>query len=365
MARKREDPGRSQGVQKSGTQPRKAVTLKDLAKHLELSPATVSVVLNRSPVADSIPRETQDRVFAAARDMKYRPNHLARSLRSRRTHTIGVLVTEIVEPYATGVLSGLESHLVQEGYFYLVASHLTRDSLLEEYVELMKNRLVEGLVLIATELEEPPGLPTVSVSGHQPMADVTNVLLDHDLAARLALEHLMNLGHERIAFFKGQDGNSDTADRWRGIEESAHELGLEMREDLCFQLEGDAAGSESRTAQAYRGGYDYARELLDRGSDFTALFAFNDVSAIGAMRAFVDDGLSVPRDISVVGFDDIMSAAFHNPGLTTVRQPLAEMGATAGRILLDRLATQKTYPDFVTVKPELIERGSTGPARQR
>lgn len=353
---------------KSGDDPgprdpeQKPVTLKDVAQHVGLSPTTVSVVLNRAPVADSIPQKTQELVFAAAEELRYRPNHLARSLRSQRTHTLGVLVPELIEPYAAGVLSGLDSHLLREEYFTLVASHQAKPFLIEEYLELLKSRRVEGLILLATALERPPGLPAVAVSGHTQLEGVTNVTLDHDRAAHLALAHLAELGHERIALFKGHPESADTEFRWRSILAAADDLGLEIDDELVFQLEEDPSGRSTRTEETFRVGYEYGRELLARKRPFTALFAFNDVSAIGAIRAFFDADLRVPRDLSVVGFDDILSAAFHNPGLTTVRQPLHEMGETAARILLDRLANATEYPDFVTVEPTLVVRESTGPA---
>lgn len=217
---------------------------------------------------------------------------------------------------------------------------------------------------MATPLPHPPGLPTVSISGHDPIEGVTNVVIDHVLAATLALSHLKELGHQRIALFKGQPGNTDTEDRWNCVLKVADELGLRIDPDLCFELGGDPS-SKSRTADAYRDGYSFGRELLERGRDFTAIFGFNDVSAIGAARSFADAGLQIPRDVSVVGFDDILSAGFQNPGLTTVRQPLREMGATAGRILLDRLAGRDDYGDFVTVQPEFVVRGSTGSVPKR
>jgi LacI family transcriptional regulator len=342
-----------------------SVTLRQLAAHVGLSPATVSLVLNRAPTAASIPAETQDRIFAAARELDYRPNYLARSLRSRRTYSVGVLVPEISEPYAAEVMSGIEHHLLQTSYHYLVASHRRSNvSLLHEYIGLMRDRAVEGLILVASELHEEPSLPAVVVSGHVPLAGVTNVVLDHDLAASLTLGHLKELGHERIAFFKGQPGSSDTEDRWRAIQEAAANLGMTLHPELTVQLSGEAALATFSPADGYEEGYAFARILLDRGADFTALFAFDDVAAIASIRAFLDAGLRVPDDISVIGFDDIQSAAYHNPTLTTVRQPLREMGELATRLLLRRIAGEdEDHKAFVTVAPQLMVRGSTGPAR--
>jgi DNA-binding LacI/PurR family transcriptional regulator len=340
----------------------KPVTLKDVAEYLSLSPATVSLVINRSPAADSIPKTTHDRVFAAAKELDYRPNYLARSLRSKRSFSVGVLVREISEAYAAGVMSGIEDHLIGAGYFYMAASHRLKPDLLKEYINLLRDRLVEGFILVATPIDEAPPLPTVSVAGHKTLDRVTNVVIDHDHAAHQALGHLVELGHQRIAFFKGQPESADTEDRWQAILRAADSLGVEVKPELTLQLETlqletDPSGGE----EGYQEAYAFGQELLARKCPFTSLFAFNDVSAIGAMRAFLDAGLKVPTDVSVVGFDDIQSSAFQNPSLTTVRQPLREMGVMAGRILLERLAGTQTYPDFVTVEPQLVVRASTGP----
>ncbi|MEM7353290.1 MAG: LacI family DNA-binding transcriptional regulator [Acidobacteriota bacterium] len=341
----------------------KAVTLKDVARHLRLSPTTVSVVLNRSPVADSIPQETKDRVFAAARELDYRPNYLARSLRGKRSFSVGVLVPEISEGYASGVMSGIENHLVEAGYFYLMASHRSRPDLLQEYLRHLEDRSVEGFILVATQVESAPRLPTVVISGHRKFDNVTNLVVDHDVAARLALAHLTDLGHRHIAFFQGAEGNVDAAERWRKIVDTARTMGIAMPPELALQLVGTSYGPVFSPDEGYQEGYAYGQKLLASGVEFTALFAFNDVSAIGAMRAFLDAGKRIPEDISVVGFDDIQSAAFHNPSLTTIRQPLHRMGEMAGEVLVQQLAGKGSRPVDVRVDPELIVRASTGPAR--
>jgi DNA-binding LacI/PurR family transcriptional regulator len=338
------------------------VTLKQVAADLGLSPTTVSLVLNRSPAADSIPDETHRRVFAAAEKLGYRPDFVARSLRSRRTFSVGVLVPEISDAYASGVLGGVEDRLLEEGYFYLLASHRSRGELLREQMQLLRDRLVDGFILVATPLHEPPGVPTVAIAGHNSLDQVTNVVIDHDRAATLALTHLANLGHRRIAFFKGPAHSADTETRWQAIRKAAAALGLEVRPELTLQLGGDALEERFSPQEAHEEGHAFGRKLLEVGSPFSALFAFNDVSAIGAMRAFLDAGLRVPEQISVVGFDDIHAAAFQNPSLTTVRQPLIQMGETATRILLRHLAGEVPERDTLTVEPELMLRDSTGPA---
>ncbi len=338
----------------------KPVTLKMVAEYLGLSSTTVSRVLNEKNPR-SIPEETRDRVRAAVRELDYRPNFLARSLRSKRSYSVGVLVPEISEGYASAVMSGIEAHLTRENFVYLMASHHGTGSRLEEYVRHLEDRSVEGFILVAGHLRRSPRLPTVVVSGHTRFEGVTNVVLDHDIAAALALSHLADLGHQRIAFFRGAPRNMDADYRWQSIVETSASMGIEMRPELTPQLAGKAYGDVSSPDEGYQEGYHYGEKLLATGSDFTALFAFNDISAIGAMRAFLDAGLRVPEDVSVVGFDGIQSTAFHNPSLTTVRQPLVKMGETAGEILLERLAGKKSYPQFVRVEPDLVVRASTGP----
>jgi LacI family transcriptional regulator len=341
-------------------------TLKDLASELNLSPATISLVLNQSPVAAAIPEETQQRVFAAARELGYRPSYIAVSLRSRRTNSIGVLVPEISDPWAAEIVSGIESHLLANDYHYFVTSHgRSSPKLLQDDLELLARRAVDGMILLATEFHDPPLLPTVVISGHTRVEGLSNVVIDHDRAARLALTHLKKLGHRRIALFRGQPGSSDTEDRARAILDAAASLGVQIPPELTLQLSGEAEDERFAPDAAYQEGYVFAQKLLGRRKDFTALFAFDDASAIGAIRAFLDAGLRVPDDVSVVGFDDIQQAAFHNPRLTTVRQPLREMGQTAARVLLERINTpQEPDDEFVIVEPELVVRDSTGPARK-
>src|SRR2546426_5081292 len=335
---------------------RESVSLKSLAEHLGLSKTAVSFVINRSPAAKSIPQSTQELIRRAARELNYRPNHLARSLRQQRSYTIGVVVPEISEGYAALVMSGIEDHLLQEGYFYFVVSHRHRDELIEEYPLLLQQRAVEGLIAVDTALSEGVQVPLVAVSGHRELPGVTNIVLNHARGATLALEHLAKLGNRQMAFIKGREFSSDTDVRWDSVRGAAAELGVEIKDRLVGQLEGESSSPEL--------GYQVARKLLASGEPFTALFAFNDISAIGAIQALREAGRRVPEDVSVVGFDDIQSAAFQNPALTTVRQPLRGMGLLAAETLLQRIAAppQAPYPKEIVVQPELIIRASTAPA---
>jgi DNA-binding LacI/PurR family transcriptional regulator len=331
--------------------PGQTISLRTLGEYLNLSPATISLVLNNAPGVRSIPQETRDRVTEAAAKFDYRPSFYARSLRKKQTFSIGVLVPDLNDHYATQVLAGMEELLIEEGYFYLTASHRRKPDLIEEYPRLLLDRCVEGFILIDTVLEHSLKVPTVAVAGHRKFEAVTNVVLDQQRAAELALRHLYQLGHRRIAFMRGGSHSSDADERWECQMAAARELKLDVPDELKVAI--TLRGSNPEI------GFGPAVELINRGVEFTALFCYNDVSAFGAIRALMDHGLRVPEDISVVGFDDIQSAAFHNPSLTTIRQPLNQMGGVAARILLQRIRGQATFPDSVPILPELVIREST------
>src|SRR5208337_4742241 len=170
------------------------VTLKSLALHLGLSVGTVSSVLNNSPASRAIPEHTRDRILKAARQLKYHPNLLARSLRMQRTYTIGVIAEEIGDAYGAMVISGVEEYLRKHNYFFLTVIHRHDPQLLQAYSQLLLERGVEGFITTDTSLKEKPPLPTAAVAGHERVEGVTNITLDHKLAARLALKHLSELG---------------------------------------------------------------------------------------------------------------------------------------------------------------------------
>jgi DNA-binding LacI/PurR family transcriptional regulator len=342
---------------KTGQRHEPRVTLKTIADQLGLTPGTVSAALNNSPAARSIPEHTKNRIVEAAQALNYRPNFFARTLRLRRTYTIGVIAEEIGDAYGALVISGIEEYLRKNNYFFLTVIHRHDPKLLQTYAQMLLTRGVEGFITTDTSLTERLALPTVAVAGHQHVEGVTNIALDHKRAAMLALDHLRDLGHEQIAFIKGQTISSDSAARWSSICEVAQELGIRIRPELTIQLEG--------TDSTPGIGYPFAKQLLARKHPFTALFAYNDISAIGSIWAIHEAGLRVPQDISVVGFDDIPGAAYANPGLTTVRQPLIRMGQIAAQTLVDQIEGRGEYVAEIAIEPEFVVRDSTGPASGR
>jgi len=334
-----------------------AVTLKTVAEHVGLTPGTVSAVLNDSPASRSFPQHTKNRILAAVRELNYRPNFFARSLRVKRTYTIGVITEEIGDPYGGMVISGIEQYLRQRDFFFLTVAHRHDPKLLRTYAHLLLERGVEGFITVDTSVSEPPALPTIAVAGHRQVKGVTNLVLDHRSAAEMALQHLIELGHREIAIMKGPTSSSDSEDRWKAIVRVSDELGISINPELVIRLKGDAVTPDL--------GYVFAKRFLARNpAPFTALFAYNDTSAIGAIRAIHEAGLQVPDDISVVGFDDIESAAYNNPAITTVRQPLQKMGEIAARTLLNQIENAEVYVPQIAIEPEFVVRSSTSPARK-
>ena len=351
MAKMDDKDNRLNGKTASGV---RGVTLKELAAHTGLSRGTLSVVLNNTERASSIPEITKERIFRAAREFNYRPNYLARSLRANRSFTIGVIAAELSDGYCSMILNGIEAGSTEQGYFYLNTSHLHRKDLLARNSHMLIERQVEGIITIDTPIRFECHLPIVSIAAHEEIEGITNVVLNHHKAAELGIEHLFKLGHRHIALIKGQDFSSDSKVRWETIVRSGKKRGIPIDERLTTQLEGVNVSPED--------GYIATKRLLANKSGFTAIFAFNDISAIGAIRALKEVGLRVPEDVSVIGFDDLPIAAYYQPSLTTIRQPLFEMGKLSAQTLLTNLTkiqNQEEIPKTEMVEPELIVRNST------
>src|SRR6201988_1254455 len=324
------------------------VTLQMVADRVGLTKGTCSAVLNKSAASRSVPTRTQEKILAAARELNYRPSFLARNLGNKRTYMIGVVTQEIGDFYGSPIISGVERYLRQKNYFFLTVAVRDDPKLLETYSHLLLDRGVEGLITVDTVIDRPLPLPAIAIPGHCRVEGVTNIVLDHRKAAWLALNHLIELGHREIALMKGPDESPDAKDRWKAIRQVVAELDIPMRAELIVQLEGRDA-----TPQL---GYPFAKQLLSRGRPFTALFAYNDVAAIGAIHALQEAGLRVPEDVSVVGFDDIRIAVHNNPSLTTVRQPLQKMGEIAARTLLNRIEDHEDWVPEILIEPEFVAR---------
>jgi LacI family transcriptional regulator len=350
-------------------QPTGAITIRDIAKDSGFSVSTVSIVLNNAPLSRYIAPETKQRIEKAARRLGYRPNQLARSLRSQRNHTIGLMVFDITDPFVTPILRGIETTLFQASYVSLLADAQNERERFERYLEMLLERRVEGLIVLANWLVvdikvldhlSQRSVPAVVIGRNLQMESVSSVMVDNEAGAFLAIQHLYSLGHRKIAFIRGPSALDDSRERWQGIRNFARSVGLAIDEKLVTELPNSFDPN-----QGFEAGQRLTEEMLSRKRQFSALMAFDDVTALGAMRALAKAGLGIPDRCSVIGFDDVSLAALSLPALTTVRQPMETMGATAVRLLNENIMALIEKREFVPphrkLPPELVVRQSTGP----
>ncbi len=238
-----------------------------LAEHLELSQTTVSLVLNNSPSAKSIPPETRQRVMEAAERLNYRPNYFARSLRQSRSMSVGVLAPDLSEGYFTRVMSGVVEELTAAHYFYFTACHDWKKELIEQYPRMLVERAVDGFLLLNTPCGRTSRFPcpVVAISAHSAVENVTNIVLDHHAAVEQALKHLYELGHRKIAFMRGPKAIPDSEYRWESIQEVAREIGLKI--DPANVIRIDTAGWSMKAGihpMAPEIGYKPMKALLEK-----------------------------------------------------------------------------------------------------
>ena len=344
-----------------------AVTMRDVATQSGFSPATVSIVLNNAPLARYIAPATKKRIEEVARKLGYRPNAMARFLRSKRSHSVGVMFFDITDPFCTLILRGIENSLYQASYVPIFADAHNQRNRFERYLEMLLERHVEGLIVVANWLFvdiqlladlSKRNIPAATIGWELPGETISSVMVDNETGARLALEHLHHLGHRKIAFIRGPKMLIDSAPRWRGIQKFAQSAGIEIDPALVQQLPESLDPNSS-----FESGFRFAEELLQRKKRFTALMAFDDLAALGAIRALTKAGVKVPEQCSVTGFDDVALSALAAPSLTTVRQPMEAMGGLAVNIVMEGInaALEKREWNIVSHKmnPELVIREST------
>lgn len=343
------------------------VTIRDVAKESGFSSTTVSIVLNNAPLSRYIPAATKKRIEAAAKKLGYRPNLFARSLRSRRSHTVGVMVFDMTDPFCTLVLRGIENSLYQSSFLPILTDVHNERSRFERYLEMLLDRRVEGLIVVANWLFvnvdvladlEKSRIPTAMIGRELKNDSISSVIVDNEVGAYAAIEHLHALGHRKIAFIRGPKTLADSAPRWRGIRSFAKSQDLEIDNRLVLDL------PESRDpSSSFEAGFDLTEKLVRQRQPFTALVAFDDMTAFGAVRALAKAGMRVPDDCSIVGFDDVAGSSLYTPSLTTVRQPMQTMGSMAVSIVLDGISgvVEKRPVSAVhrKVAPELAVREST------
>jgi LacI family transcriptional regulator len=328
--------------------------LRDLAAYLGLSRTTVSLVLNNSPVAQALTPETRERVLKAAAELHYKANYFARMLNNKRSQMVGILSPDFGEGYDSSILTAIERVLIDRSYLYFVSSHHWDPALMQQRLQVFAERGAEGVILINTPAPAGSVLPLVSIGSWESDFPLTRIMVDNAYGIRLALEHLYALGHREIAFLRGHAQSSDAESRWIACIETARELHLRINKENVVQLKRIDDG-----LNPIREGYIAGKQLLKASQGFTALVAFNDLSAIGAINVLRDAGKRIPEDISVIGFDDIQAATIIQPALTTIRQPLTRMGVVAASEILARIENPDMEPRNIVIKPELVIRQST------
>jgi DNA-binding LacI/PurR family transcriptional regulator len=306
--------------------PRPEPTIRDVARQAGVSTATVSRVISGSIAARP---QTRARVLAAAETLGYRPSAVARSLKLRTTRTLGLLVTDIQNPYYPEIVRAVEDAALERNLAVLLCNGADDPSREETYLDLLVDRRVDGIIIASSGLQERHGawlarrsVPVVLVNWAAPDLRLPAILGDNRAGGRLATGHLLSLGHRRIGHLSAPARNAAAAERLAGVREALADAGLDPGSLIVVEGDGQVAGGERA-----------AIELLERMLDVTGIVCYNDLTAIGAVRSLRARGRTVPGDVSVVGYDDIALSAWVDPPLTTIAQRTSEMGHWAVRRL--------------------------------
>lgn len=349
------------------------VTLLDVARACGFSVSTVSIVLSEAPLSQNVAATTREHIRTMARQLGYHPDAYARSLRRRRSQTIGVLAYDLSDPFCIPVVRGIQAGLQSASYLPLLMDAQTQRKLFDNYLNMILERRAEGVIVIASWVFEETNLladvkknhvPIVIVSRDLTDRGISSVLVDNEAGGALAMRHLKELGHRRIAVIRGPEEMCDSEPRWAGIQRVAAEAGIRFDPRLVFQLPGLVDPTSG-----FEGGLRFSRQMLASGCPFTAVLAFDDLTALGVVRGLTGAGLRVPEDCSVLGFDDVLLAAMATPGMTTIRQPMKDMGLRAAEWMLHAIETRELgkeeTPQLHKAPPELVVRMSSARAPQR
>ena len=330
-----------------------SVTLAQVAQAAGVSVSTASRALSNSD--HPISQVTRERIIRLAADMDYQPNLVARSLRTDNTHTIGIIVENILSPFIPPIVRGIQDFLTPAGYFSIIINADQSPALEVDSIRALNNRQIDGIIFVAPwhrSPEEVGGMtrkPHVFVHRHFGSYCPNSVLADDRRGAHLAVSHLARLGHRRIAFISGPFDWDASHFRRLGYQEELACLGIEY--DANLVIEGDWEVDS---------GYAAVGRLLALASPPTAIFAGNDLMALGVIRALVRAGRRVPGDVAVVGYDDRELAAYVEPAITTIRLPCYQMGQASAQVLLQMVKGEVTAKEPIEVMGELVVRDSCG-----
>jgi LacI family transcriptional regulator len=336
-------------------------TIKDIAKKTGLSITTVSLVLNHK--GDKFPAETKKVVFDAAEALNYRPNQLAIGLLTRQTRTIGLIIPDISNVFFSELAKGIEDRSRQDNYTIVLCNSNDEYLLERQSINILADRNIDGIIMVMSAESFGPknkeclatlralGIPVLLVDCFNNAGDFSTMTIDNLKGSCLAVQHLLDLGHRRIGCITGPQGIKTNRDRLAGYTKTLKRANLKPNPALVY--EGDFR---------YHGGYEGALHLLKQKP--TAIFCHNDMMAIGAVKAVKDQGLRVPGDISLIGFDDIFFSQYMDVPLSTVAQPVYHMGEEAALVLLEELADENKPKRRLMYSPRLIIRQSTAPPPQ-
>jgi len=332
------------------------VTLKDVANKVGVHSSTVSRVLNPK-TRSMVTEEIADKILSVVKDMGYRPNAFAQSLKTNKSFTVGVMVPDLTNPAFAPIIKGIDDMLEAHGYSVIVASTYNLPDKQQSTVEKFRERHVDGLIIATAKRKDSliddcrqEGTPFVQAVRASVDADVSSVVSDEIIGGNMVVSHLAQLGHKRIAYVAGPQFLSTGYERYRGFLQGMKNAGLEADKDLVVFCE-EFTEEEGRNATS---------KLLALRKKFTAIYAGNDLLALGVYDELEADGIKCGQDISVVGFDDMPFADKFNPPLTTVHTPLVNVGGEAARILLEKIADSSIPARTIKLKPDLIVRSSTG-----
>ena len=334
-----------------------AVTIRDVAREAGVHPGTVSRALNQE-TRTLVNQETAERVARAAEKLGYRPNRIARGLKTSRSHTIGVLIPDITNPLFPPILRGIEDRLADDGYTALVVNTDNDPVRERSHLEAMRARQVDGLISATARLDrellheiEAAGLPLVLVNRNLEDGSVPSVTVNDRQGIKLAVDHIAGLGHTRIGHVAGPQNLSTGHRRYLGFLEAMHAAGLDAPE-RAVRFAG--AFTEDEGAEA-------CAALLGADPLITAIVAGNDLLALGCYDALAQRGVQCPGDVSIVGFNDMPFIGRLMPPLTSVRIPQREIGTVAADLLLGRLSDGGGPAREILLEPTLVVRGSTAP----
>jgi LacI family transcriptional regulator, galactose operon repressor len=350
------------GQRKSGH-----VTLLDVARACGYSVSTVSIVLSEAPLSQNVAASTREQIRKMARQLGYHPDAYARSLRRRRSQTIAILAYDLSDPFCIPIVRGIQAGLQPGDYLPLLMDAQTQRKLFDNYLKMILERRAEGVIVIASWIFEETNLLADIEKNHVPIViigrDLTerkfsSLLIDNEMGGALALRHLSELGHRRIAVIRGPEELFDSEPRWAGVKRAAEENGIQIDPRLVYQLPNLMDPSSS-----FEGGLAFAKQMLESKRPFTAVLAFDDLTALGVVRGLTEAGVKVPEDCSVVGFDDVLPAIVSTPGVTTIHQPLREMGLLAAQWAVQGIESReqgkRNSPRLYKALPELVVRKST------